>query len=81
MLDRYAKAIVGSAMAFLSALGVALSDGHVTPTEWVVAASAAVASLALVWGVPNSAPLALPAEPPAPPTIASPVPGRYPPAP
>jgi hypothetical protein len=89
-VDRYAKAIVGAVMAFLGALGTGLADGHVTATEWVVAASAAVASLALVWGVPNSP--ARPPYPPAPdtvttvnvgasaarlPTVEQPVMGRY----
>lgn len=52
-MDRYAKAIMGGVVAGLGALGTALADGQVTATEWVVVASAVVAGLGLVWGVPN----------------------------
>lgn len=52
-MDKYAKAVMGAAAAGLGALGTALADGAVTATEWVVVASAALAGLALVWGVPN----------------------------
>ena len=53
-MNQYAKAIIGAVTAGIGALGTALADGHVTATEWVTVAGAALAALALVWGVPNS---------------------------
>lgn len=52
-LNPYAKAIVGAAVAGLTALGTALADDQVTATEWVTAAIATLAALGLVWAVPN----------------------------
>lgn len=52
-MDKYAKAIVGAVMAFLGALGTALTDGSVTANEWVTIASFTVGALAVIWGVPN----------------------------
>jgi hypothetical protein len=48
-----AKAIVGSAVAGLGSLAVAIQDDKVTPGEWVTVALAALTALAAVWGVPN----------------------------
>lgn len=53
-MDKYTKAIVGAVMTGLGALATAYGDGHVTGQEWVTVATAAVATLALVWGVPNA---------------------------
>lgn len=53
-LDPYAKAITGSLVAFLGAVQTALADGHITGTEWVVAATAAVVAAGAVWAVPNA---------------------------
>lgn len=53
-LDRYAKAIIGGLVAFLGAVQTGLADGHVTATEWIVAAVAAVTALGAVWAVPNA---------------------------
>ncbi|MFI6329846.1 hypothetical protein ACIBBG_16285 [Micromonospora chersina] len=49
----YAKAIVGGAVAGLTALGTALADNHVTPSEWVGVAIATLAALGIVYAVPN----------------------------
>jgi hypothetical protein len=50
---RYAKAIVALILAFLGALGTALTDGVVTPLEWVAVATATVTTAGTVWAVPN----------------------------
>lgn len=57
----YLKALVGAAVAGLTALGTGLTpdpDGTVavTPTEWVAVAIAFLAGLGLVYAVPNKAP-------------------------
>lgn len=49
----YAKAIVGAAVAGLTALGTALADDQVTTSEWVGVAIAALAALGIVYAVPN----------------------------
>lgn len=54
--DHYAKAIVGMVGAFLTAMLTALGDGHITATEWLVAALSALGTASVVWAVPNSAP-------------------------
>lgn len=59
MLDKlapYAKAIVGSAIAGLGALGTALTDNTVTAQEWVAVASATLVALGVVFSVPNADP-------------------------
>ena len=60
-LDRYAKAVIGATTAALGAVLTGLADGHVTATEWVMAALAGVAGLGAVWATPN-APAAQPDE-------------------
>ncbi len=64
-MGRYAKAIVGALVAGLGALQTSLVDDRVTGNEWVMIASATLAALGLVWGVPNSPdkPPADPADP------------------
>lgn len=52
-LKPIAKALVGTAVAGLGALAVALEDGTVNTQEWVTAAIAALTALGAVWGVPN----------------------------
>jgi hypothetical protein len=52
-LDKYAKAFVALLVAGLGSMQVALSDGHVTATEVVVALLAGLAALGLTWAVPN----------------------------
>ena len=52
-LKPYAKAIVGAAVAGLTALGAALADDQVTTVEWVGVAVATLAALGVVWAVPN----------------------------
>ena len=49
----YAKAVIGGAVAGLTALGTALTDNQVTAAEWVGVAIAALAALGLVYAVPN----------------------------
>lgn len=53
-MDRYAKAVVALLTAALGALLTALADGHVTATEWVIAALAGLAGLGAVWATPNA---------------------------
>ena len=53
-LAPYAKAIVGFVLAALTATGTALTDGSITPAEWVAVAIAAVATLTAVYAVPNT---------------------------
>lgn len=52
-IGMYAKAIVGGAIAGLTALGTALADEKVTSLEWVAIAIATLAGLGAVWAVPN----------------------------
>ena len=49
----YAKALTGAAVAGLTALGTALTDGTVTPVERVTIVLATLTGLAAVWAVPN----------------------------
>lgn len=49
----YAKAIVGAAVAGLTALGTALADNEVTGVEWVGVAVATLGALGIVYAVPN----------------------------
>lgn len=51
---QYAKAVVGAAIAGLGALGTALTDGHVSGSEWLVVASTTLVALGGVFGVPNA---------------------------
>ncbi len=51
-LKPYAKAVVGAAVAGLSALYPAL-DGGVTVQEWVGVSVATLLGLGVVWAVPN----------------------------
>jgi hypothetical protein len=50
----YRKALVGLAIAGLTALGVALADGSVTAAEWVGVALAALGTLGGVYAIPNA---------------------------
>lgn len=50
----YAKAIVSAAIAGLTALGTALTDGDVTGQEWTGIAVATLAALGIVYAVPNA---------------------------
>lgn len=49
----YAKAVIGAAVAGLGATGTALTDGHISPVEWVTIASATLVGLSAVFAVPN----------------------------
>ena len=49
----YAKALVGAAVAGLTALGAALADNQVTGVEWVGVAVATLSALGIVYAVPN----------------------------
>lgn len=52
-MGKYAKAIVGSLVAGLTALGTALADDVVTRLEWVGVAVALLSAAGLVYAVPN----------------------------
>lgn len=52
-MSKYAKAVVGALVAGLTALLPAL-DAGVTAAEWVVAATAFLVALGVVWAVPNA---------------------------
>ncbi len=52
-MGKYAKAIVASLTAGLTALGTALADDTVTRLEWVGVAVALLGALGLVYAVPN----------------------------
>lgn len=49
-----AKAVVGGVLAGLTALGTALTDGAVSPDEWVAVAVATLGTYAAVFGVRNA---------------------------
>jgi hypothetical protein len=53
-MTKYAKAIVGAAVAGLTSLQAALDDGGITAQEGVTAAIATLVALGLVWAVPNT---------------------------
>lgn len=59
-MSQYLKAIVGAAIAFLSALSTALVDdksiGDLSDGQWVVAVIAFLTAFAAVWAVPNTPP-------------------------
>lgn len=50
----YAKAITGTVVAGLGALGTALTDGTVTPVEWVAVATTALTASLAIWSVTNA---------------------------
>ncbi|GGM63969.1 hypothetical protein GCM10012275_38170 [Longimycelium tulufanense] len=49
----YAKALLGALAAGLGSLATALTDGTITPAEWIAAAGAALAALGVVYRVRN----------------------------
>ncbi|WP_053205848.1 hypothetical protein [Jiangella muralis] len=51
-LAPYAKAVAGGLAAGLAALGTALTDGAVSPAEWVAVASAFLAGTGIVAAAP-----------------------------
>jgi hypothetical protein len=53
---RYAKSLTAAAVAGLTALGTALTDGGVTPAEWTGVAIATLGALGAVYAIPNSQP-------------------------
>lgn len=57
-MNKYAKAVIAAATAASTALVVALADGHITATEYVVAVTGTLIATAAVWATPNA-----PAEP------------------
>jgi hypothetical protein len=48
-----AKAVVGGLVSGLAAASVALTDGTVTPVEWIAVALAFIAGTGFVYAVPN----------------------------
>ena len=55
-LTPYAKALIGALIAGLTAIGTALTDGGVSPAEWVAAAVAFLVALGGVYAIPNAEP-------------------------
>jgi hypothetical protein len=53
MIGRYAKTIVAGVLAGLYALQAALSDDHITNTEWLGIGTAALIAVGVL-AVPNS---------------------------
>jgi hypothetical protein len=49
---QYAKALVAGAIAGLGSLSAAITDGHVSPVEWIAVASATLVAAAAVWQIP-----------------------------
>lgn len=54
-MNTYAKAIVACLTAALVAAQTAISDGHITSSDWITIALAALGALA-VYAVPNVTP-------------------------
>lgn len=54
-MNQYAKAIVAALTAGLIAAQTVIADGHVTGSDWITIALAALGALA-VYVVPNSTP-------------------------
>lgn len=56
-MAKYAKALVGALIAFLTSLSTALVDGNglnsVTDGQWVVSVIAFLTALGVIWAVPN----------------------------
>ena len=53
-MNKIAKAIIGGATAASTALVVALADGHITATEYVLAVTGTLIATAAVWATPNA---------------------------
>lgn len=53
MKDSVAKAVVGAALAGITALQTALADGSVSTSEWLSVAAAVLVVAGGVWGVTN----------------------------
>lgn len=48
-----AKSVTGALVAGLGALGTALTDGVVSPAEWVAVVSATLVASYAIWQIPN----------------------------
>lgn len=55
-MNQYAKAILAAVIAALTALGTALTDGGISPSEWVAVALAFCVALGGVAAIPNAVP-------------------------
>lgn len=53
-MNKVAKAVIGAATAASTALVVALADGHITATEYVLAVTGTVIAAMAVWATPNA---------------------------
>lgn len=53
--SRYAKAIIGTAIAGLGSASVALEDGAISGQEWITVAIVTLTAAAAVFGIPNAA--------------------------
>lgn len=52
--DTFAKAILAGATAGVGAAATALTDGAVTPAEWLTIVGAALTAAGIVYRVPNA---------------------------
>lgn len=52
-LASVAKALTGALAAGLASLSAGLTDGSMSPSEWVTVAVAVLVAFSAVWAVPN----------------------------
>lgn len=53
-VNQYAKSLIAALIAALTALGTGLTDGSMSPAEWVAVALAFVVALGAVYSIPNA---------------------------
>lgn len=53
-VPQIAKAVIATVVAGAAAIGTALTDGHITGTEWCVIVPAIVVAAGAVFSVPNA---------------------------
>ena len=62
-MSKYAKAVVGAIIVGLATTQVALTDNIISNVEWLQIVSEVVASLGLIWALPNAKEVAIVEEP------------------
>jgi len=50
---KYAKAVVAAALAGLGSLSTAMTDNHITGSEWITVGIFTLTALGGVWAIPN----------------------------